>query len=275
MFEMGTAFGLDAKRWEIQLLGPDSIEELLSGNPELRERQANDFMEITRAIEGIRDPRLSRLCALFIEEFGDRFKRAGAARSNHHARRGGLVEHVAGMLRAGLAIASVHSELNADLIVAGVLFHDCGKLWENGYPADGFQMPYTEYGEMLGHITIGIELINRLWKRIGAERPEWCGMIPAGDDVRLHLLHLIASHHGELQFGSPVVPKTPEAWVLHYVDNLDAKLEMMRQVYKTGKFLAPTIQERAWPLPGNAVLPLPKCAGAATLLAEEQVSAAE
>jgi 3'-5' exoribonuclease len=74
--------------------------------------------------------------------------------------------------------------------------------------------------------------------------------------VRLHLLHLIAAHHGELQFGSPMVPKTPEAWALHYVDNLDAKMEMITNAYAGAKHVAPRIQERVWPLPGNSVEPL-------------------
>ena len=74
--------------------------------------------------------------------------------------------------------------------------------------------------------------------------------------MRLHLLHLLASHHGELQFGSPVVPKTPEAWALHYVDNLDAKLEMISAGYATSKHLAARVQEKVWPLPGNLVTPL-------------------
>jgi 3'-5' exoribonuclease len=70
-------------------------------------------------------------------------------------------------------------------------------------------------------------------------------------------LHLIAAHHGELQFGSPVPPKTPEAWALHYVDNLDAKLEMLATGYANAKLLGPRIHERVWPLPGNLVAPLP------------------
>jgi 3'-5' exoribonuclease len=75
--------------------------------------------------------------------------------------------------------------------------------------------------------------------------------------VRLHLLHLLAAHHGELQFGSPVVPKTPEASALHYIDNLDARMEMFAGAYGTAKHLAPRIRERVWPLPGNIVTPLP------------------
>jgi 3'-5' exoribonuclease len=148
--------------------------------------------------------------------------------------------------------------LNRDLLLAGVLFHDCGKLWENGLPADGFQMPFDERGELLGHISIGIEVVNHLWRRlVGSESGAgWNTLEPASEDVRLHLLHLIAAHHGELQFGSPVPPKTPEAWALHYVDNLDAKLEMMRAGYERAEPLADRIRQRVWPLPGNLVTPL-------------------
>ena len=82
---------------------------------------------------------------------------------------------------------------------------------------------------------------------------------PCGVPVSLsqHLLHLIASHHGELAFGSPVFPKTPEAVALHYIDNLDAKLEMFRGAYETGEALAPRVLQRKAPLPANVVLPLP------------------
>lgn len=121
-------------------------------------------------------------------------------------------------------------------------------------------MPFDERGEMLGHITIGIELVNALWRKVLATEPAttWATLHPTSEDVRLHLLHLLASHHGELQFGSPVVPKTREAWALHYVDNLDAKMEMMTQAYATSRQLGPRIQERVWPLPGNLVAPLEK-----------------
>jgi 3'-5' exoribonuclease len=143
--------------------------------------------------------------------------------------------------------------------VAGVVLHDCGKLWENALPADGFVMPFNERGELLGHITIGIEVVNALWRKALATEAaaSWQACIPPSEDVRLHLLHLLAAHHGELQFGSPVVPKTPEAWALHYIDNLDAKLEMLALGYAGGRFLAPRIQERLRPLPSNLVTPLP------------------
>lgn len=118
-------------------------------------------------------------------------------------------------------------------------------------------MPFTELGELLGHIPVGMEFVNSLWNRLlrAPENAGWASLTPSNDSVRLHLLHLVASHHGAMEFGSPVVPKTPEAWVLHYVDNLDAKMEMMAHSYVNPK--APTIFERVWPLPGNSVTPLP------------------
>lgn len=259
-FAHNGGFGLDAKRWNCRELTTEERDTLLAGSPELREKQAADYSFIEQTVGAVADPRLGALAAVFLGEYGPRFRRAAAARGNHHARRGGLVEHVAQMMRGALAVATAYPFLNRDLLVVGVLFHDSGKLWENSMPADGFVMPFDERGEMLGHITIGIELVNALWRKMLATESAaaWGTLRPTSEDVRLHLLHLLASHHGELQFGSPVVPKTPEAWALHYVDNLDAKMEMMTQAYVTSRQLGPRIQERVWPLPGNLVAPLEK-----------------
>jgi 3'-5' exoribonuclease len=251
-------FGMESAGWRLRDLRAEEKEALLSGPPELREKQAADFAYIDSTTAAIGDPRLASLCRIFLTEYGDRYRRAAAARNNHHARRGGLVEHVAQMMRSAVAIATAYPDLNKDLMVAGVLFHDAGKIWENGLPADGFTMPYSEAGELLGHITIGIELVNTLWRKLAAtdDWRAWVSLEPSNEDVRMHLLHLVASHHGELQFGSPVTPRTPEAWALHYVDNLDARIEMITAAYKTSKQLAPRIQEKVWPLAGNIVQPL-------------------
>jgi 3'-5' exoribonuclease len=257
-FANNGAYGLDAKRWTSRELLPEERDTLLAGPPEIRAQQAADFVFLTETAATIADPRLLALVRLFFADFAPRYQRAAAARGNHHARRGGLVEHTAQMLRSALAIADAYPFLHRDLLIAGVIFHDCGKMWENSLPADGFTMPFDERGELLGHITIGIELLNTLWRKLlgTEEAATWTGLVPANEDVRLHLLHLIAAHHGELQFGSPVVPKTPEAWALHYVDNLDAKLEMLSAGYRNSRHLAERIQERAWPLAGNLVTPL-------------------
>lgn len=262
-FETSSAYGLDAKTWACRALEPDEIESLLAGPASLREKQARDYAYIADCAARIADPRLNAVCAMFLEELGERFRRTAGARNNHHARRGGLVEHTAQMLRAAEALCPVYPVLNRDLMVAGVLLHDAGKMWENALPADGFVMPYDERGEMMGHITIGVELTNRLWRQL-EKRPEyeeWKKMTPRIEEVRLHLTHLILSHHGELQYGSPVQPKTPEAFALHYIDNLDARLEMVSAAYGNAGKLGPRIYEKAWPLPTNLVEPLPPWSG--------------
>ncbi|MEI6561530.1 MAG: HD domain-containing protein [Verrucomicrobiota bacterium] len=259
-FAQHPAFGVEARRWTCRELEAPEVELLLGGPAELQEKQARDFQAITEALSSIVDPRLHALCQLFLEDFGDRFRRAAAARTYHHARRGGLVEHVAQMIRSAQAIAEVYPTLNRDLLVAGAFFHDVGKLWENCPEPRGFGMPYDERGELIGHIALGIEMLNALWRKLLATEAAaaWVGLAPANEEVRNHLIHLIASHHGEMEFGSPVFPKTPEAYVLHYLDNLDAKLEMMAAGYQTGTPLAPRIVERVRPLPANLVMPLEK-----------------
>jgi len=258
-FESSAAYGLDAKTWVCRPLDPDEIESLLAGPKSLREKQAGDYEYIQECIAGMGDPRLKAVCMLFLEELGERFRRTAAARNNHHARRGGLVEHTAQMMRTAAAVCGVYTNLNRDLMIAGVLLHDSGKLWENSLPVDGFVMSYDERGEMMGHISIGMELTNRLWRQLDKlpECEEWKKMTPRMEDVRLHLTHLILSHHGELQYGSPVLPKTPEAFALHYIDNLDAKMEMVTAAYRNAGLLAPRIYEKAWPLPTNLFEPLP------------------
>ena len=251
-------FGFEARRWTLRALSAGERALLLAGPKDLQERQENDFQFIAETVQSLADPRLRLLCEMFLVENGDRFRRAAAARTFHHARRGGLVEHTAQMMRAAIAVVGVYPRLNRDLLIAGVLFHDAGKLWETPVSEEGFAIEHCERGELLGHISMGVEVINALWRQMKSEASfaNWKTLQPASDSVRLHLLHLVASHHGEIAFGSPVVPKTPEACALHYIDNLDAKLEMVFGAYASAALLAPKIYEKVRPLPGNLVEPL-------------------
>ena len=252
-------YGLDARKWTVRPLTEQEKNELLQGPADLRAKQNADWDFIVSAVQTITDPRLRALCEAFLKEWGDRFRRTAAARNYHHARRGGLVEHTAQMMRVAKEIAPLYPQLNLDLLLGGILFHDSGKLWENPLPENGFVMNYDELGELMGHISIGLELVNALWRRLSVENTEaWKNLSPASEDVRMHLLHLIGAHHGELEFGSPVAPKTPEAMALHYIDNLDARLEMFAAGYTTAKALAPRIFDRVRPLPGNLVKSLEK-----------------
>jgi 3'-5' exoribonuclease len=254
-FMVTPTFGLEARNWTMRLLTAAEKADLLAGPPKIRERQSIDYSAIESFSASIRDPRLRELSRLFLGEFGERLKRSAGARNYHHARRGGLVEHIAQMMRAGDAVTAVYPGLNRDLLLAGILFHDAGKLWENCFPKESFIMPHDYRAELIGHISMGVELVNRLWQRLkeGAEFSSWNLLSPDSDLVRLHLIHLVASHHGEKQFGSPIEPKTPEAMTLHLIDNLDAKLEMMSSGYQIGKRLAPEVIERVRPLATNLV----------------------
>ncbi|MGE9267414.1 MAG: HD domain-containing protein [Verrucomicrobiales bacterium] len=247
-------YGLDARGWTFRPLNEAELADFLAGDPATRAKQEADWAEIEERVAALRDPRLRLLCGKFLEVHGERFQRAAAARKNHHARRGGLVEHVAQMMRAAVALHPAYPALNLDLLIAAILFHDCGKLWENNYARDGFAQKHQLVGEMLGHIPLGLELINSLWNDL--DFSEWEEAVPDGVRVRLHLLHLVASHHGTHEFGSPTLPKTPEAIVLHHIDNMDAKLEMMKDAYETSNELAPGIYERKFPLPANLIKPL-------------------
>ena len=261
-FYQHSQFGLEARKWTVRPLIEQEKNELLQGPADLRTKQADDWDFISRTCSAITDPRLRLLCETFLKEWGERFRRTAAARNYHHARRGGLVEHTAQMMRVALGIAPLYPELNVDLLIAGILFHDSGKLWENNFSESGFVMGYDERGELIGHISIGLELVNSLWRKLTAEHAAaWKNLAPASEDVRMHLLHLVGSHHGEMQFGSPVFPKTPEAMALHYIDNLDARLEMFAAGYLTAKLLTDRIFDRVRPLPGNLVKSLEKFSG--------------
>ena len=248
------SFGLEAKKWDCRPLDEAERAIVLAGGEEVVKRQEQCWQTIERCVLDLKDPRLAAVSALFLEEFGPRFRRSAAARTFHHARRGGLVEHVSQMMLVAEMLCGVYPQLNKDLLVTGSLFHDAGKLWENHVPENALTIEYDERGELLGHIAIGIELVNTLWRKAAAAAaPDWERLTPGTEQVRLHLLHIVAAHHGQLDFGSPVVPKTPEAIALHYIDNLDAKLEMFSAAYKTGTRMTETIVDRVKPLPGNIV----------------------
>jgi 3'-5' exoribonuclease len=251
-------YGLNVDRVRVRWLEKEEAAELFAGTPERRAALERDWNDVVAMVGAMGDPRLRILCETYLTDYGERFRRAAAARDYHHARRGGLLEHTSQMMRAGAALAIAYPDLNWDLVRAGLLFHDCGKLWEMDYQPQGFVSPLTTMGELLGHITIGIELVNKLWRGLEAN-PEFVAPAqPPKELVREHLLHLIASHHGQKEYGAPVTPRTPEAWMLHHIDNIDAHLEMLARTYAEKAQLAPGIYDHRRPLEGKAVAPLPK-----------------
>jgi 3'-5' exoribonuclease len=155
-------------------------------------------------------------CFLMDHELMQGYCRAPAGVRNHHAYLGGLLEHIVTLMEAADRIAPLYPDLNRDLLLMGVFLHDVGKVRELGYDR---AFSYTDEGQLIGHLVIGVEMLTEQVRRV----PDLTGE-PFPTELLLRLKHLIVSHHGALEFGSPTLPMTPEAIALHYLDNLDAKV---------------------------------------------------
>lgn len=140
-----------------------------------------------------------------------------AAKGYHHACIGGLLEHTASLLELGERVLEVYKELNRDLLIAGILLHDIGKIWELD-PKNFFE--YTKAGKLLGHITMAAQLLERETAKI-ENFPE---------EMKNLLTHMIISHHGELEFGSPKEPMIKEALVLHLIDMIDSQIKGFNEI---------------------------------------------
>ena len=164
------------------------------------------------------EPRpLQRTVQRLFAQHGDKFRHSAAAKSAHHAYRGGLLLHTLMMLREAQALLSVRDfpSLNHSLIYAGILLHDLGKTEEiEPYP----RAEYTLSGSLLGHVAIVLS-----WLDEAAAQENFCG------DLLLHLKHIILSHHGQHEYGAAVLPKTAEAVFVNLIDNIDAKIHMIHR----------------------------------------------
>ncbi len=179
-----------------------------------------DIDDLCRRLEAIlpgavERPALKRLTEEAQRRYGSRLRVHPAAKRIHHAYQGGLLEHVVKMAELAVDVCGHYPEIDRDLVLLGVYFHDLGKLREIGaMPAND----YTLEGQLVGHIVIGVEMLR-----------ECCAAVPGmPGDLRLLLEHLIVSHHGRREWGTPIEPSTPEAFVLHLIDNLDSKLNQLR-----------------------------------------------
>jgi 3'-5' exoribonuclease len=175
------------------------------------------FAELRGIVASLSNPHIRALLDAFLDdpEIASRYKIAPAAKTIHHAFRSGLLEHVVSLCGLAKLAASHYPAVDLNLLIAGVVLHDIGKIYELSYER-GFS--YTAEGQLLGHIAIGARM---LYEKLRAF-PEF----PA--ELRNLLEHMILSHHGQLEFGSPKVPIFPEALLLHHLDDMDSKMECMR-----------------------------------------------
>jgi 3'-5' exoribonuclease len=178
------------------------------------------FEEVKAIVGGIKNPQLKALVAEFLAdgELMEKFRNAPAAAKLHHNYLGGLLEHTHSMLRVAVAILPLYPQVQADLVLGGIFLHDIGKTEELSYD---MAFSYTDSGQLIGHITKGLLMINKkadelTAKGVRIERP----LIDT-------LGHIILSHHGQYEFGSPKLPATPEAFMVYYIDDLDAKMNQV------------------------------------------------
>ncbi len=179
------------------------------------------YEKLTVFIKEIRDDELRKLLQnIFIEDesFVKEFIQIPAGISVHHAYIGGLLEHTVDVATLCKRASTVYEQfLNKDILIAGAILHDIGKVKEYRVTQKGFEM--TDEGELIGHIVLGTQMVR-----------EYAAKISLSRNKLMQLEHIILSHHGELEWGSPVVPKTAEAFVIHTLENMDSKLARFRAI---------------------------------------------
>ncbi|MCL2197913.1 MAG: HD domain-containing protein [Defluviitaleaceae bacterium] len=243
---------IDTKIWEItndigqfdegDIVKIDGVVSSYNGEPQLKvtklrksregEYELSDFIpstekdvgemfgKITSLINNVENQFIKKLLqSIFTnEERVDAFKKHSAAMHLHHAFMGGLLEHTLSVAETCMFLGARYKYVDMDLLLAGALLHDIGKIHElSALP----QNEYTDDGQMLGHIIIGLEIVGAEIAKIEKFPRETASLIK----------HCIIAHHGEYEFGSPKIPATPEAMIIHFADNIDAKLTTFAEIY--------------------------------------------
>ncbi len=171
--------------------------------------------------DGLEQPVLRALATIAIERHGNDLREHPAAKTIHHAYRGGLLEHTVMMAELAQTVCVQHPEVDRDAVLIGVLFHDLGKIMEIGaMPAN----TYTLTGHLVGHVVLGRDLLRACCDAVDGLSAE----------LQMHLEHLVLSHQGRREYGSPVPPSTLEAFVLHFVDDFDSKLNQLIAARRSG-----------------------------------------
>jgi 3'-5' exoribonuclease len=175
------------------------------------------WLELRAIVASVRNRHLKGLLEALLddEEIARRYRIAPAAKQIHHAFLGGLLEHVLSVCGLAKSAATHYANIDYDLLVTGVILHDIGKIYELNYDR-GFS--YSNEGQLIGHISIAMRMVGDKLRGL----PDFPPLL------RSLVEHMILSHHGKLEFGSPKVPQFPEALLLHYLDDLDSKMEAMR-----------------------------------------------
>ena len=177
------------------------------------------WLELLGVVQGLVNPQLKELLSRILAdpEIAPRLKLAPAAKTLHHAFLGGLLEHILSLCRLSMLVSQNYTGIDLDLLLAGVVLHDLGKIYELSYTRS---FSYTTEGQLLGHMILELEILHRTL----------AGMPDFPRPLQRLLEHLIISHHGHYEFGSPKLPMFPEALLLHYLDDMDSKMQGMQGI---------------------------------------------
>jgi len=213
------------QRWQLTIHKIRKMDEAEIDFSDYLPKTSKDIDELWQAlgefVASIGEPHLRRLLELFMAdtEIARGYRNAPAAKTMHHAFIGGLLDHVVSLFRSCDLVARNYPFINRDLLLTGAFLHDIGKVHELSYARS---FGYTTEGQLLGHMIIELELLHAKLAQVPDFPPP----------LKILVEHLIISHHGQYEFGSPKLPMFPEALMLHYLDDLDSKMEAMRAQFE-------------------------------------------
>ena len=209
------------QRWQLTIHKLRKMEESEADFGDYLPKTLKDvdamWTEVGEFVASMKDEHLRKLIEAFMadETIATAYKQAPAAKTLHHAFIGGLLEHVVALCHSCDLIVRNYPMIHRDLLLTGAFLHDIGKVHELAYARS---FAYTTEGQLLGHMIIELEMLHAK-----------IALVPGfPDDLKILVEHLIISHHGQYDFGSPKLPMFPEALMLHYLDDLDSKMEAMR-----------------------------------------------
>ncbi len=213
------------QRWQLTIHKVRKMEEAAIDFSDYLPKTSKDIDELWQTlgefVASIGEPHLRRLLELFMAdpEIARAYRNAPAAKTMHHACIGGLLEHVVSLFRSCDLVARNYAFINRDLLLTGAFLHDIGKIHELSYARS---FGYTTEGQLLGHLIIELEMLHAKLAQVPGFPPQ----------LKILVEHLLISHHGQYEFGSPKLPMFPEALMLHYLDDLDSKMEAMRAQFE-------------------------------------------
>jgi len=212
-------------RWQLTIYKLKKLEENEVEYEDFLPNCPRDVEELWQTaaqfVSGFKNPHLKALLEAFMndEEIARAYKRAPAAKTLHHAYIGGLLDHVISLFKLCDRVCGHYPQIDRDLLMTGAFLHDIGKIHELTYARS---FGYSTRGQLLGHMIIELEMLQAKTSRIAG--------FP--DELKTCIEHMLISHHGQYEFGSPKLPMFPEALMLHYLDDLDSKMESMRAQFE-------------------------------------------